>query len=273
MSRFRTLEVSDPVFEFENLRMVTVKSDALGGRGDLTLYQPAGAEGLRNLPLLVLMHGVYGSHWAWALKGGAHRTAQRLIDAGAIQPLVIAMPSDGLGGDGTGYFPQANADYERWIMDDVVDCAKEVSPLLGDGSALYLAGLSMGGYGALRLGAKHAARVEGISAHSSATEARQLDRFLASPLPASLSGDETLDPLYWMRRHRDQLPPMRFDCGTEDELITDNRRLHASLTEEGIPHEYEEFSGGHTWGYWQEHLEETLRFVERCRAAGRSVAP
>ena len=46
-----------------------------------------------SLPLVLLLHGVYGSHWAWAFKGGAHRTAQRLIDAGAIPPLVLAMPS------------------------------------------------------------------------------------------------------------------------------------------------------------------------------------
>lgn len=263
MSRFRTLEVSDPAFEAGNLRMITVRSEALRGRGDMTLFEPAGAEGLRDRPLLILLHGVYGSHWAWALKGGAHRTAQALIDRGEIRPLVIAMPSDGLAGDGTGYLPQLHADYERWIMEDVVDCAHEVSPLLGPGSKLFLAGLSMGGFGAMRLGAKFADRVAGISGHSSVTRARQLASFVAEP-EAFNAGDESHDPLYWMQRNRDLLPPLRFDCGTEDDLLAANRSLHQSLTGQGIAHEYEEFGGGHTWAYWQEHVEKTLRFVDGC---------
>ena len=243
--------------------MITVRSEALRGRGDITLFEPAGFKDARDLPLLILLHGVYGSHWAWALKGGAHRTAQAMIDRGVIRPLVIAMPSDGLTGDGTGYLPQNHADYERWIMDDVVDGAHEVSPLLGPGSKLFLAGLSMGGYGAMRLGAKFADRVAGISGHSSATRARQLARFVAEP-EAFNSDDESLDPLAWMLRNRAHLPPLRFDCGTEDDLIGENRALHRSLTEQGIAHEYEEFPGGHTWAYWQEHLEATLRFVDGC---------
>lgn len=247
--------------------MITVRSEALRGRGDITLFEPAGVPAGTNLPLLILMHGVYGSHWAWALKGGAHRTAQAMIDRGVIRPLVIAMPSDGLAGDGTGYLPQNHvdyeADYERWIMDDVVDCAHEVSPLLGPGSKLFLAGLSMGGYGAMRLGTKFADRVSGISGHSSATRARQLARFVAEP-EAFNSEVESLDPLYWMQQNRDCMPPLRFDCGTEDDLIGENRALHRSLTEQGIAHQYEEFPGGHTWAYWHEHLEATLRFVDGC---------
>ncbi len=255
--------------------MITVRSEALHGRGDITLFEPAGVpaggpagmpagvNAARGLPLLILMHGVYGSHWAWALKGGAHRTAQAMVDRGEIRPLVIAMPSDGLAGDGTGYLPQRHADFERWIMADVVDCAHEVSSLLGPRSKLFLAGLSMGGYGAMRLGAKFADRVAGISGHSSATRARQLARFVAEP-EAFNSADEALDPLSWMQRNRGHLPPLRFDCGTEDDLIEENRALHRSLTEQGIAHQYEEFPGGHTWAYWQEHFEATLRFVDGC---------
>ena len=44
-----------------------------------------------------------------------------------------------------------------------------------------------------------------------------------------------------MQRHRDFLPPLRFDCGTEDELVEDNRTLHRALEHEGISHVYEEF--------------------------------
>src|SRR4051794_7566414 len=102
-SAFRTIEVSDERFTGEGLRYVTVKSRALRQRADLTLFVPPGASSAANLPLVILLHGVYGSHWAWALKGGAHRTAMRLIDQGEIPSMVLAMPSDGLWGDGSGY--------------------------------------------------------------------------------------------------------------------------------------------------------------------------
>jgi hypothetical protein len=70
---FQTIEVSEPALENENLRYVTVKSRALGGRGDVTLWVPPSAE---IDTVLILLHGVYNSHWAWSCKGGVHRIAR-----------------------------------------------------------------------------------------------------------------------------------------------------------------------------------------------------
>ena len=95
---FRTVEISDPDLESDGLRWMTVKSAALRRRTDLSLWVPEEGRG-RAMPLVVLLHGVYGSHWAWALKGAAHRTAAALIRSGEIPPMVLAMPSDGLWGD------------------------------------------------------------------------------------------------------------------------------------------------------------------------------
>ena len=78
---FPTIEISDPQFERDGLRHVTVFSRALGRRADCTLWMPELADADGPLPLVVLLHGVYGSHWAWAWSGGAHETAQRLISS------------------------------------------------------------------------------------------------------------------------------------------------------------------------------------------------
>ena len=53
---------------------------------------------------------------------------------------------------------------------------------------------------------------------------------------------------------------MRIDCGTEDELIVDNRELHEKFTAMEVAHEYEEFPGGHNWEYWDQHVQEALSF-------------
>jgi S-formylglutathione hydrolase FrmB len=60
--------------------------------------------------------------------------------------------------------------------------------------------------------------------------------------------------------NKENLPPIRFDCGTEDPLIEHNRELSRELKKAGIPHTYEEFSGGHSWPYWETHLEDMLHF-------------
>mgnify|MGYP000992993353 CR=1 FL=1 len=50
------------------------------------------------------------------------------------------------------------------------------------------------------------------------------------------------------------------DCGRDDPFIGANRQLHADLQADGIAHDYAEHDGGHDWGYWALHLEDTLRF-------------
>ena len=264
MSKFRTTEVSDPLYEHENLRFLTVKSPALGGRGDIAIFLPDGWESMTDLPLLTLLHGVYGSHWAWAFKGGAHRTAQEMIQSEEIQPLAIAMPSDGLWCEGSGYLPHQTADYEAWITQDVPAAVMENFPAVTLNSKQCISGLSMGGYGALRLGSKYAEQYSAISAHSSLTDFPQLAKFVDEELAAyPLKDSAGLSALYWLKQHSDKLPPLRFDCGVNDLLIEENRTLHRQLEEAGIEHQYEEFPGEHGWDYWILHLRDTLRFVDR----------
>lgn len=260
---FRTIEVSDPALAPEGLTFVTVKSAALRQRADLTLYRPRQAAGRQRLPIVVLLHGVYGSHWAWAFKGGAHRTAQRLIDAGEIPPLVLAMPSDGLWGDGSGYVRHADQDFERWIVDEVPAAVRATLPECDERSPLAIAGLSMGGFAALRLAGRHPRRFVAAAGHSSITEVAQLDGLIEERRDHWAAGPVDTGVLEALRRADAPLPALRLDCGTEDTLLGAHRALHDGLQAAGIAHEYAEHPGGHDWGYWSSHLEDTLRFVAR----------
>jgi S-formylglutathione hydrolase FrmB len=260
---FQTIEASDPALEKENLRYVTVKSPALGGRGDVTLWVPPSQE---IDTVLILLHGVYNSHWAWSHKGGVHRVAQALLDAGEISPMVIAMPSDGLSRDGSAYltFPSGQ-DVEKWVVDEVPAIAQLAAPNLSSTAKIAIGGFSMGGYGALRLGAKFPHRFHSVSAHSSITDIHEMAKFVAEPLDDYLACApiEELSAIHWMRKHCDRLPRLRFDCGVDDLLLDGNRSLHAALKTDGIPHIYEEFLGGHEWPYWQKHVAGTLRFASQ----------
>jgi enterochelin esterase-like enzyme len=262
MVPFFTTEASDSAIDFVGLRFFTVKSNALGRRVDVTVWVPEGAERTENLPVVVLLHGVYGSHWAWALKGGAHVVARQLIEAGEIRPIALAMPSDGLWGDGSGYLTHRAADYERWVVHEVPTLLCQQVPGVTETSPLFLAGLSMGGYGALRLGAKFGERFRGVSGLSSITRFEELGDFFEkndlSRLRAEGVREEAVFDVLHQNRHH--LPPFRFDCGLADPLLQSNRLLHRQLTEAGIAHGYFEYEGGHEWPYWRTHLSETLRF-------------
>lgn len=263
-SPFRTVELSDPRYEREGLRHVTVKSAALRGRADITLFVPGEPAPERSdTPLVILLHGVYGSHWAWSLQGGAHRTARALMRRGEIDPMVLAMPSDGLWGDGSGYLRHAEWDFERWIVEEVPVAAALAADRSEPWPAIFLAGLSMGGYGALRLAARYHEVFAGASGHSSITRFEQLCEFVEEEAALYRVPAEDHDALAVILEHRDRLPSLRFDCGTEDPLIEPNRELDRQLTAAGVPHTYEEFPGGHEWRYWEEHLADSLQFFQR----------
>lgn len=217
-----------------------------------------------SLPIVILLHGVYGSHWAWAMKGNVHKTAQLLIHEGKIKPMILIMPSDGLFGDGSAHVPHKTENYEQWIVKDVIQVVKEQIPQAMDDSSIFITGLSMGGFGALRLGAKYPSLFTAFSGLSSMTHFNQMREFVSDfdNLKECALEQEQDGVLDWVLKNKDKLPPFRFNCGRDDMLIEYNRQLHNDLVLHRIPHTYEEFDGGHSWDYWAEHIEETLLFFQ-----------
>lgn len=255
---FRTVEMSDPRLVRDGLHMITVRSEALGQRADVSVYVPTRLAA--PAPLILLLHGVYGSHWCWALKGGAHLTAARMIAHGDLPPTVVAMPSDGLWGDGSGYVPHDRQDFERWIVEEVPAAVRLLAPQITETSRICIAGLSMGGFAALRLAAKFPKRFAAASALSALTELDQLRHFTTDDwtglsFPAAEASLAALLPVAGAA-----LPPIRFECGLQDAMLGGNRELDRRLAAAGVAHAYEEHEGGHDWGYWSSRLPATLAF-------------
>lgn len=262
MSKFRTVELSDPRFEVNHLRFIALKSPHLKGRGDICVFVPPGIQPGEAVPVILLLHGVYGSAWSWAYNTGVHLQALEMIQRGEIPPMIIAMPSDGLWGDGSAYLPHNGYDFEKWVAEDVVDVLIEKISGAGKDSPLFIGGLSMGGFGALRIGAKYGQRFSGISAHSAITSLGQMKLFVEENLANYAQEDrrEDEDVLSTFQKYRASLPPVRFDCGTSDQLLAYNRELHRQLLRQHIPHVYEEYPGGHQWTYWESHIRRSLVF-------------
>ena len=166
-SSFFSLEVAETCLDSCRVGFLTVKSRHFHGRGDITVYLPPNAEHSGPIPVITLLHGIYGSHWAWTIKGRAHETMEKMIRSGKSKPMAILMPSDGLWGDGSGYVAHHSSDFENWIVKDIPNAAKEAWPDIEFGPVQFIAGLSMGGFGALSLGMKHPSIYSAISGHSS----------------------------------------------------------------------------------------------------------
>lgn len=260
---FRTIEKSNPEFESNHLSFITVKTKNLKGRGDICLFVPP-LENLKDIPLVILLHGVYGSAWAWSQKAGVHLSAWEMIQKKELEPMAIAMPSDGLWGDGSGYLPHSDYDFEKWIVEDVVIAVIENVEAVSGKSDLFISGLSMGGFGALRLGIKYSDKFIAVSAHSSITELEQMSLFVEESLKDYEQLNKQEESVLEMALNKKQhLPKLRFDCGTEDLLINHNRFLHDQLNKAQIEHEYREFPGGHEWTYWQKHIKDSLLFFDK----------
>jgi S-formylglutathione hydrolase FrmB len=175
--------------------------------------------------------------------------------------MILAMPSDGLWGDGSAYLPHNSYDFEKWITEDVPDAVNQSINGASRKSPLFISGLSMGGFGALRIGAKYGPRFKAISGLSSITSLPQMKLFVEESLKSYIQSnamDEDL--LATFKNYRHHLPPIRFDCGSSDTLINYNRKLHKEMEKEGLLHIYEEYSGGHEWSYWSEHIITSLKF-------------
>ncbi|MGI9550185.1 MAG: alpha/beta hydrolase [Aurantibacter sp.] len=260
MPNFRTIEISDPRFESNGLRHITVKSNNLKSRGDISVFVPKGSDH-HDLPIVLLLHGVYGSHWSWSQKTGVHLKMQSWIENQQLVPMILAMPSDGLWGDGSGYLPHQLANFEKWITEDVVNATIEMVPQATDHSRLFIAGLSMGGFGALRIGAKYGSKFSAASGLSSITGLDQMKLFIEEDLELlrqkEVENESVFDTII---KYRKNLPKIRFDCGLSDALLSYNRKLHQQLNQHAVPHSYVESPGDHDWAYWEEHIMDTLLF-------------
>ena len=216
----------------------------------------------RRLPrpwsVFYLLHGLSDDDTIWMRRTSIERYVAGL-------PLVVVMP-DG----GRGFYTNAveGLAYENDLIKDVIGLVDQTFPVKAERSGRAIGGLSMGGYGAVKLGLKHHEWFASVNSHSGALAfTRDTKHELNHTSPefvrvfgkAPKEGPE--DPFAIVERiDHGRIPALRIDCGKDDFLIEQNRAFHEHLNELRIPHEYEEFPGGHDWAYWDKHVQEAVAF-------------
>ncbi|WP_165232354.1 alpha/beta hydrolase [Aquisphaera insulae] len=211
-----------------------------------------------------LLHGLSDDDTIWARRTNIDRYVEGL-------PLMVVMPDGGRGWYSNAAIGPA---YEDDLVKDVVGLVDRTFPVKADRAGRAIGGLSMGGYGAVKVGLKHHETFGSISSHSGAVGICQVDyhrddrlKGIAVELdrifgPNPKGGQD--DPFAIVEKiDHGRVPPMRLDCGKDDFLLGQNRDFHAHLDAMRIPHEYQEFPGDHNWPYWDLHVQEALAFHVR----------
>lgn len=175
--------------------------------------------------------------------------------------------------------------YETMLAIELVDYVRKTFGLAMHPEGTYIAGISMGGFGAVHTGLAHPDRFGKIAGLSSALIVHQIagmrpgdmsDGVLANyAYYAGCFGDletvETRDtnPEVLVRKLKEKgekIPEIYLCCGSEDFLIEPNRAFHRFLTEEGVPHEYHESKGIHDGVFWAEYEPKALAWMFRDEA-------
>jgi putative tributyrin esterase len=236
-----------------------------------TSYEEQGKE-KSSYPTLYLLHGLSGNHSNWFSK-------TKLTEYAAHYEMIVVTPE---GGDGW-YTDSATvpADkYESYIMQELLSDVERRYRAVKAREGRAIAGLSMGGYGALKFGVKYpdqfifAASMSGALDAATRTAANPgfaWDYIRPSIMQTFGEADNQTradNDLYRLFRavsteRKGSLPFFYLDCGTEDGFLATNRELATILLERKIPHEFRQLPGGHNWAYWDAQVREVLKLAAK----------
>ena len=235
-------------------------SHALDKASSFNVIFPDSPDARRPWSVYYLLHGLSDDHTTWSRRSCIERYTLGY-------PLMIVMPDGGRGW----YTNALDGDaYEDDLLQEVVGMIDKNFPVKAERKGRALGGLSMGGFGAIKIGLKHPELFVSINSQSGVlgflrdpTESKVL-----SPEFTRIFGESPTDgpeDPYQLaaRANRKKLPAIRIDCGVEDPFIEQNRAFHKHLEALDIAHEYEEATGTHCWRYWDHHVQTAVDFHRR----------
>jgi S-formylglutathione hydrolase FrmB len=234
-------------------------------------------EKARRYPILYLLHGL-GDNEQMLIHSGGFNLVQDLWERHQLGDFLIVTP------DGGSSFYINSRDgrlrYEDFFLREFLPQIEKRYRAQSGRASRGIAGISMGGYGALHLGFRHPELFASAGAHSAAlleklptvaiSDSRQTAR---SRILGNVFGSP-LDPVFW--KQNDPLVIARvanlsalriyFDCGSEDDFGFQDgaAALDKVLSSRHIPHEFHLYPGGHNWVYVAEHLPALLQFHFRA---------
>lgn len=259
------------ISEAARIDSLDIPSTAMGKTFKSAVVLPASyAKNKSVYPVLYLLHGGFGHYRDWLEKTPDKHLLHRLADS---YDLIIVLPE----GEIFSYYIDSPIDkksqFESYIIKDVVATIDKTYRTNRSNKARGISGLSMGGYGALYLSARHpdvfgtAGSMSGalnpdmrgwrLPADASANIRKAFGAIIGPIESADYSIYSVIDMADLIKQNGTKLI---IDCGVDDFLIEPNREFHRRLLFNQTPHDYTERPGGHSWEYWQNALPHHILF-------------
>ena len=291
----------------------TLWSQSLGTKKAVVVYLPPSyaTSPSRRYPVAYYLHGAFGSEVDWTKSGQLNVVMDSLVAAGGPE-MIVVMP-DGDDGWYTTWNELVTYDacrrtapqreraetycvpwdhYDDYIARDVVQFADKTFRTRADRAHRAIAGLSMGGYGAMALAFEYPDVWSAAASHSGvlapmymgptpfdghprwAASGAELEQWWGPtfwPLVSRAFGRDTA--AWWSRDPARRLarlvatkgmpaaPALFADCGTDDGLVNENRAFKAAVDALSVPIVYHEWPGRHDWEYWRAHEAQSLAWI------------
>lgn len=227
------------------VRQVSFESRAYGGPRRFGLWLPPGYDaGTDRYPVLYWLHGKGGDpsrsvHLA--------RHLANAIDRGLSPPMLMVFPD----GDNDSFYadsPDGRSPAETMLISDLIPFVDREYRTIAERAHRHIEGFSMGGFGALKLAAKHPHLFASVVAYGAPRLDADLgmggaDRaILAQRFGGDIEAFRRETPVWWFTRNRQQLLDLglrvRIVAGTRDGTRHSVERMHQVLTRLEIPHQY-----------------------------------
>ncbi|MEV6301569.1 alpha/beta hydrolase family protein [Actinoplanes sp. NPDC051861] len=229
------------------------ESEALEMSTSMTVLLPGG-DAADPPPLLYLLHGLTDDHSAWSRYSSVERYASE-------RGIAVVMPQVHRSFYANEAYGMRFWDFLSAELPETVHRFFRVSARRED---TYVAGLSMGGYGAMKWALREPERFAAAATLSGALDLAYIQEHDLRPHMRALvarvfadrhvaGGDEDLMHLVRVA-DRAVLPRLILRCGTDDYLLAQNRRFVAACGTAGVDLDTEFAPGGHTWDYWDTQL-------------------
>lgn len=207
---------------------------------------------------LYLLHGYFGDYTDWLYASNIMRYAEAY-------DLVVVMPD----GRNSYYVNHPNGlRFKDYITNDLIKRIEETFRVSTNKKDRYIAGLSMGGFGALYLGLHHPALFSKIAALSPVIEIQNMEDHFNQQERVyhfhTLFGNEAIQnshlDLYQLAEEANE-QELYITIGKDDFLIDENRRFHTFLNEKEISHTYIEKDGHHDWDFWDHAIKDVFSWL------------
>jgi S-formylglutathione hydrolase FrmB len=248
-------------------------SAALQRKWSYAVYLPDGYEtSSLKYPVLYLLHGHGQDLYAWVNFGHIQRTADELIAHGEIPPAIIVMPDAGMT-----WYVDRKEKMETAVIQDLVGDVQRTFRVIDERKGRVIAGLSMGGYGALRFVLKYpemfaAAGLLSPAVYDSeppqSSGARRAGVFGAPEFDARVWKELNYPTLWDAFLAKKIAVPMYINSGDDDDFFIEAEatRLYSLLRKNGQQAELRIVDGAHRWPVWESTIGDAMRYVFRYAA-------